>query len=231
MNIAALYAEMEADQQWRQDEVRFFQNQLASIADEDEKNQFRKALVLVLYAHFEGFCKFALTLYVDSVNASGISCGDANHAIAAASLADIFMALRSPDSKCNEFRNSLPDDTKLHRFARDREFIERITDFANRPVSIPDKVVDTESNLNPIVLRKNLFRLGFPYDLFNEHEGKINKLLGYRNSIAHGERQRGIAALEYNGLRQSTFTIMSEVKTMVMKALQERAFLRSGQTT
>jgi hypothetical protein len=40
-------------------------------------------------------------------------------------------------------------------------------DFTIRPVNIPDHVVDTEANLNPVVLRKNLYRLGLPYDLFN----------------------------------------------------------------
>ena len=49
-----------------------------------------------------------------------------------------------------EFRRDLPNDTKLHRFARDQEFIERVADFIIRLVNIPEHVVDTESNFNPV---------------------------------------------------------------------------------
>src|SRR5206468_479036 len=113
------------------------------IAAEDQQNQFRRALILILYAHFEGFCKFALTLYVNAVNSESIACGEANYAIAAASLADLFMAIRDPERKCPEFRRQLPDETALHRFARDREFVERTADFDRRTVRIPDRVVET----------------------------------------------------------------------------------------
>src|SRR5437763_761918 len=120
MNIAQLWAEMEEDLRWRQDEIRFFQNHLETIDSEDDRERFRRALVLLLYAHFEGFCKFALTLYVDSINKSGITCAEATPAIAAASLSDLFKALNNPDRKIPEFRNILPDDNKLHRFGRQR---------------------------------------------------------------------------------------------------------------
>src|SRR5215510_14403809 len=120
MNIADLWAEIEEDQAWRLDEIRFFQNQLTLIPNEEKHDQFRRALILLLYAHFEGFCKFVLSLYVNTINGEDITCGEANHTIAAAALSDLFQTLRDPGSKCPEFRSSLPDDTQLHRFARDR---------------------------------------------------------------------------------------------------------------
>src|SRR5215218_4504030 len=98
MNIAQLWAQIEEDLMWRQDEIRFFQNQLETIKSEEDRDRFRRALVLLLYAHFEGFCKFALTLYA-SVNSSGITCGEATPAIAAASMSDLFRALNNPDKK------------------------------------------------------------------------------------------------------------------------------------
>jgi hypothetical protein len=227
MNIAELYAEMESDQEWRQKEIRFFQNRLAHLSSEEQKNQFRRALILILYAHFEGFCKFALTLYVNAINSEGIPCEKANYAIAAASLANLFMELRNPDKKCPEFRRTLPDDAKLHKFARDREFVERFTDFINQPVLIPEHVVDTESNLKPVVLRKNLYRLGFPHTQFDGVQGNVDKLLNYRNLIAHGETQTGIKQNVYEDLRVTTYTIMDEIKRVVMEALQEKLYLRS----
>lgn len=226
MNLADLRAELEENQAWRRDEIRFFQNQLAWINVEEKQNQYRRALVLILYAHFEGFCKFALALYVNAVNNERIKCGEANSAIAAASLANLFRALRDPQRKSEVFRAELPDDAQLHRFARDREFVERAFDFAERFVNIPDYVVDTESNLSPVILRKNLYRLGLPHDLFESFKGEVHRLLGYRNQIAHGELQSGIERQTYASLRDTTFTIMDEITREITRALQEGHYLR-----
>lgn len=220
--------EIEEDYAWRSDEIRFFQNQLINISSDAEKDQFRRAIVLILYAHFEGFCKFALTLYVDTVNRQSIKCQEANFSIAAAALADVFSALRNNDKKNDVFRNSLPNDEKLHRYARDRDFVEESNNFNERVVTIPDGVVDTESNLKPVVLRKNLFRLGFPHDSFESVEGEINKLLGYRNKIAHGAAREGISSQEMETLTNASLRIMNDVKRTVMNALTNREYLRAS---
>lgn len=227
MNIAQLWAELENDQAWRQGEIRFFHNQSAKLESETEQNQFRRPLILLLYAHFEGFCKFALSLYVKTINDEGIKCSDADYAIAAASLADLFRALRNPEKKCDDFRRTLPNDTELHRFARDREFIERISLFDKRTVNIPDHVVDTESNLKPVVLRKNLYRLGFPHDQFEDIEGKIHLLLKYRNKIAHGELLTGIDRKQYERLKDVTYKVIDRIKRDVMHSLLNKQYLRA----
>lgn len=228
MNISELWSEIEEDLSWRLNELRFFQNQLAALTSEQDRERFRRALVLLLYAHFEGYCKFALTLYVNSINRSGITCADATFAIAAASLSDLFKALRNPEKKIPEFRNSLPDDAKLHQFGREREFVERTAEFGLRPVKVADDVVDTESNLKPVVLRKNLYRLGFPPDQFAGHEGSINQLLEYRNKISHGEMQAGLSRNKYDTLRAAVYEVMNEMKLHVMKAIQDRSYLRTS---
>ena len=227
MNLVDLRAQLEAELAWRQDEIRFFQNRGSQLPDEESHEQYRRALVLLLYAHFEGFCKFALVLYANTINVEGITCGEANYSIGAAGLATIFRELRDPNKKCPEFKNVLPDDAKLHRFARDREFVERTDDFLKTQVSIPEHVVDTESNLTPVVLRKNLFRLGFPHNQFEEFDGNINRLLAFRNRIAHGESRQGVDLRTYSDLRSVVFTIMQAVTIQVTNALAEKRFLRT----
>ena len=227
MNIAALRAELEADQAWRRDEIRFLQNQASLIPNDAQRALFRRAVVVLLYAHFEGFCSFALNLYVSAVNKTGISCAEANHALAAASLADILAALRDSTRKCDQFRNAVPDDTQLHRFARDREFLERSTEWDTKPLQIPDSVIDTESNLKPIVLKKNLYRLGLPHDRFSSIDGEIHRLLNTRNKIAHGETKSGVDYAEYESLRTAVFFIMDEVMIEVTRALKDKLFLRT----
>ena len=227
MNLAALRAELEADRAWREEEIRAFQNRGSTIEDEGELNRYRRALVLLLYAHYEGFCKFAFTLYASAINSSGISCGEATYAIAAASLNDMFRNLRNPEKKCALFRRELPDDAKLHRFAREREFIEQTSEVEKRPVKIPDDVVDTESNLTPVVLKKNLYRLGLPHDQFEAHDGEINRLLNLRNGVSHGDLKEGVEETIYMQLRAATFAIMSGLGIGIMKALSDKAYARA----
>jgi RiboL-PSP-HEPN len=226
-NIEDILTELEREQTWRYDEIRFFQNQSTQVSDV-RQNQFRRVIILLLYAHFEGFCKFAFTLYVNNINAAHIKCEEANYAIAAASLSDLFNALQDSDRKCSVFRNALPEETKIHKFARQRDFLEQSDEFDNRIVRISETLVDTESNLKPIVLQKILYRLGFPHDRLNSVDGEINQLLNYRNKIAHGESTSGIDVQEYFRLRDASFNIMNEVKKLVSEALQERHYLRQS---
>ncbi len=228
MNTESLWAEIENEQAWRTEEIRFFQNQLANIHSEQGQKQYRRVLIVLLYAHLEGFCRFALLHYIKAVNNEDISCGNASYPIAAASLADLFHALRYPDTKCPEFRNTLPDDKKLHLFARDREFVERVDAFEARRVAIPEDVVDMESNLKPVVLRKNLYRIGLPHDQFAAVEGQIDRLLKYRNKISHGVMREGIDAKLYQELRDAVFFVMDEVKRQIMDALQNGKYMRVG---
>lgn len=227
MNLANLRAQLEADRAWREDEIRAFQNRGATISDEEELKRYRRPLILLLYAHYEGFCKFALLLYVNAVNELGISCGAAAYAIAAASLAELFRELRNPQRKSDLFRHDLPDDARLHQFARDREFIERASELDEHPVNIPEDVVDTESNLTPVVLKKNLYRLGLPHDQFELYKAQINELLNVRNGISHGSFKDGVDSKLYEEVRAATSAIMSGLGAGIMKALAEKAYTRT----
>ena len=226
MNLPDLSAQLELELAWRQAEIRFFQNRGTTLIKVEEQDQYRRAVILVLYAHFEGFCKFAFDLYRTAINGEKVACQDASPAIAAAGWARLFKELRDPSTKCIEFRHALPDDTKLHRFARDREFMERTIEFGRLDVTIPDDFVDTESNLKPVVLRKILFRLGLPYDQFSQHEGKIHRLLRVRNEIGHGETRSGVNATDYGELRAIVFEIMEAIKRQVLESLRQNHFLR-----
>ncbi|MGA2880937.1 MAG: MAE_28990/MAE_18760 family HEPN-like nuclease [Bryobacteraceae bacterium] len=154
MNLPDLSAQLESELAWRQEEIRFFQNRGTMLLKADEQDQYRRALVLILYAHFEGFCKFAFDLYRTAINGEQVACNEASPAIAAAGWAKLFKELRDPSTKCAEFKHALPDDGKLHRFARDREFMERSIEFNRLPVTIPDDFVATAaaSYVHPIAL-------------------------------------------------------------------------------
>lgn len=227
MNIEQVYAEMEEEQEWREKELRFLHNQLAKLTIDSDRDRFRRSLIVMLYSHFEGFCKAAFLIYVQAINDLELKCGEANFALAAAALSDLFSALRDPSGKCEEFKNELPDDTKLHVFAREREFLERSSSFEQRPVRVSANIVNLEGNLKPVVFRKVMYRLGLPYEWFSAIEGDINLLLHLRNKIAHGAYRDGVDGATYNKARDAVFRIIKEVKREIFRSIQDRRYLRN----
>lgn len=227
MNLAELWAELEAEKLWRDEEIRFLQNQAAKLNDQADQLRMRRALIVLLYAHFEGYCKFAFSLYVGAINKENIKCGEADYAIAAATLSDLFQSLREPSRKSKLFQNTLPEDRKLHQFALDREFLERINEFTKRPVKIPDVVIDMESNLTPYILQKVLFRLGLNHTQFDDLQGNIMLLLEHRHRVAHGATMR-ITEEHYISMRDAVYLIIDRVARDVMSALEQKHYLRSA---
>ena len=229
MDLAEVRAELEEELTRRLDEVRFFRNQLSEFDKLEEKERYCQCLIVMLYAHFEGFWKSAFSIYLKTINQERIACKDAVEHIVAASMSDLFAALSDPNSKSSFFRRSAPDDSKLHRFARQSEFAGRIDDAFATVVAIPvDDVVDTESNLTPIVVRKILFRLGFSYEEFKSEEGTINELLRRRNDIAHGSSRMGVPVNSYTNLESAVIGVMKRVIVLIFASLRERRFQKTA---
>lgn len=226
MNFPDIYAQIEEELTWRQNEIRFLKNQLSNIVSDSDKKRYRKSLVVMLYSHYEGYCKTVFLIYVKTVNSNAVNRLHANDFIMAASLSDIFKAYGNLDKKSEVFKNSLPADEKLHLFARQVDFVKAIDGLWNELLVIPEDIVDTESNLKPIVMRKILFRLGFEHDCFSKYEGEIHHLLHKRNNVAHGFEKQGVEEKEYDEVEKATYTIMNELKKMIVQALYGFKFLK-----
>lgn len=228
MEIDAIVAQIEEDTFWRQNEIRFYQNTLASITDPEDKKRFRRALVVMLYAHFEGYTKFAFKVYVDALNGYNIRCQDALPSLVASTITDTIASLTNHTKKDPFFKNVAPDDTKLHTLARQSEFIQRLHEVNEQIICIPHSVVKTESNLQPIVLKKILFRLGFNIDSLYGIEGKITRLVKARNDIVHGENKDGFEDREYIEIRDMVFMMMDRIQALIMQALITRQYLKAA---
>ena len=231
MDLARIRGELEEELTWRKNEMRLLHNQLAFINKDEEKKRYRKSLVVMLYSHYEGFCKTAFLIYINAINKERFKCSEMNDYIVTATFADIFAALEIPNAKCKIFKPKLPDDAKLHKFCRQVNFISKLNNLLNNEANIPEDVIDTESNLKREVMRKILFRLGFSYQAFEKHEDQIKNLLEARNYIAHGGSRSGIEEDIYQKFERSTYEIMSELMNLLMQALIRKAYLRSTITT
>jgi len=219
-----IWAQLEQEKSWRQDEIRLLENQLSLIKKEPDKDIYRKSLIVMLYSHYEGFFKSAFSIYAKAINNENIKCREATDFLSAATLAQEFHALHNPEKKCDCFRSLLPEDTKLHRFAREVEFLCNLDNFWDKKIEIPDTVYDPESNLKVIILRKILFRMGFNYKIFERFEGNIHRLLKIRNDVAHGDRKNGLSNKEYREIAKAIFSTMSELIVILMDSLKNRSY-------
>lgn len=224
-----VHADIEADRSSREGEIRLIQQLLAGSDADAEQKMLKRTLILLTYAHLEGFCKFALLAYAGTINSVGMKCADASAAIAAASLSSVFYALRNSQAKHPSFSRALPDDSKLHLSYREQEFVTKIADIKDLPVYIEDKFVDTESNLKSAVLRKLLFQLGFDYQYVADSvDSDINSLLGLRNAIAHGDRLIDPKDKVVQDYIATAFQVMGFLQAQVFSALQTELYRRPG---
>ena len=93
-------------------------------------------------------------------------------------------------------------------------------------VCLPDDVVDTESNLKPHVLKSLLYKLSLNYTIVDSGQGTINKLIGLRNSIAHGDIVRDIPKEEYLECKEAVFAVMSELKQEIITTYRDKGYLK-----
>lgn len=231
MDVAEVRAELEEELSRRLEDIRFFRNKLSDMEDDDSQSRYCKCLVVMLYAHFEGFWKAAFSIYLKTINSEGVQCSDAIEEFVAASMHDLFQALANPNSKSDFFRRTAPDDTKLHRFARHKEFAGSVETAFASVVEIPvDDLVDTESNLTPVVVKKILFRLGFSHEEFKSEEGTIQQLLRRRNDIAHGSARGGVPVNAYTDLESAVISVMKRVVLLIFESLNAKSYLKPPAT-
>lgn len=223
MTVETIWAQLESDMEWRQAEIR-------ALANLHSATPKRRAMLVMLYAHIEGFCKNAFTTYVNAVNRSKISCSDAIEEIAAGAFSEIFHALQYGDRKQKVFQKPPPEDEGLAIFYRQAEFFAELPGFLQRHVNLSESVVNTEDNLSSKVVERNVVRLGLPRDLLRSHYADLNELVNRRNNIAHGGGGDLVKNTDYERLEKSAFRAMDELALTIVTAIENTHYARLRNT-
>ena len=231
VTIDIVWAQLEQELLWRQQEIRLLSNTRNALKTEDDRDRFRRAQLVMLYAHAEGFCKIALLIYAKSINIQQMQRSLACDELVASSLAQLFHALEFGDKKGKVFRSPAPQDEKFLLLFRRRDFVREIDAFMRSPLLIPDEAVDLQDNLNSTVLRKSLFRLGFPVDLMASYEEALNELVNRRNDIAHGLYDTVVRAADYERLERAVLNAMDHIVLRIIDALEQQTYLRPSAAT
>ena len=147
MQLEEIRAEMEEELTWRQREIVFLKNVMVGITKEEDKERYRKSLIVMLYAHFEGFCKTCLLIYVKAINDLNLTRKEANDSLVASSMEGIFNGYDNLDKKCKIFKRELPNDTGLHKFYRRTDLVVQFNEFLEQKLVIADNVAARKTNV------------------------------------------------------------------------------------
>lgn len=180
-----------------------------------------RAILVMQYAHLEGFTRNALSLYVSLVNSRQLFADKLQPQLLAAALAKEFKALYN-----GEFSPEEPDG-RLSRRARGHvAFLDRLKALSNSPIEISaEAAVPTEMNLGPDVLRRNLYLLGIPEDKVSKAQYKaIEFVKKTRNDIAHGSRTEVIPPGLFEAHRIKCEQFMGDLSRIITQAAAEEWF-------
>ncbi len=169
LTVAQLSRQIEADLDWRHEELAIFREVLAldTVTRVRRTALFRGAWAL-LYAHYEGFCKHSLQLLVEFMRGLP-DCSVLTHPSFLYFHSRSINAARSlPTADAFDFFRNTIDDLKL--------------------LPPPEVTVETKSNLWPSLLQGLLDSLDLSSYSVIEHGDKIKTLVARRNDIAHGQK-------------------------------------------
>lgn len=186
---------------WRKKELTALKF-VVDTAPDDERKVLLRAATTLLYAHWEGFVKDAGTAYLEFVARQGLNLNQ---------LATNFVAVTMVPMIQATGQSRKPSTYK--------KIIDRLTTDSAKPAKMGWKgVVKTRSNLKSDVLKDIVATLALDFSPF-ETKAKpvIDKLVGARNGVAHGEGIR-VEYDDYIALHSDVIVLLDEFKTQLQDA-------------
>lgn len=222
-DILEFRSDMEEALSWRMNEIVSLKNLLR----EENHAPVVKTLIVMLYAHFEGFFKDSLECYIRFVNSTNLELKKFNDAIIAASLSREFASFEDSNRRCKELDTIPPKESHLHKYHRRIELTRKFnTDYLSKKIRINEKIINTKSNLDYSVVQENIYVLGLDYNLFSDKQSTITKLVRLRNSVAHGSQREPISFSELEIMERHISEIMEEIIIYLYEFCHEERYLR-----
>jgi hypothetical protein len=203
--------QIEEDLSWREAELGSLKIQAAaSPAKSDRQRALLRALWTMLYAHYEGFCKFSWDLLLDEIEKDPCKRSDAVENIARLSLQKVFQEFRkdtSSDGIWTFVRTTLPSEM-------------------SQPVAFPLRL-ETKSNLWPNLARENNIAIGLTTSQIDTYEKQLGALVGRRNEIAHGKKLVVDSLDEYSEYEKAVMLVLHELAVAVVDYLDKKTFVHT----
>ena len=198
---------------WRKKEISTLQSLIQSRNRPHEQAALRRAAVPVLYAHWEGFAKFAAMAYLELVLRQRRRYRE---------LAANFLAISA--------RGRIRQAAESRRLSAHIPVVEFIISGQDEQARFSTEgAIDTESNLSSSVLRDILLTIGIPYegDWSSKELLLDGSLLKTRNDVAHGERSV-VDSSTYDQLHDLVISLVDQLKNSIENQAALKTYLRNG---
>lgn len=203
--------QIQADLDWRETELAVLRRHLLSTTvGSTQEVTFLRTNLAMIYAHYEGFCKFALGVYVDALTKLALNPMDLKWPIAVQSFRKLQAELKNIDSPAEFFSKLLT------------EFEAGLTEPAN--YERPDSV----ANLWPDLLASWLERFNLDSTTVAQEKVRLDRLVTSRNQIAHGKKLTVANRSELDLHANAATLAMHAVAVGVMDALEQKRYARSS---
>lgn len=197
--------------------------------NEDFAGLYRKSLIIILYSHFEGFCKKVLLIYVDYINRIDLLTENVKDGLAASNMLLEFNRLVDGNYKPIVLgEKALKEDGKLQNYGRRKEFMNSYRNVMSKKLKISEEIVDTESNLKSHVLKKLLFQLDMDFTIVDSCQKDLNELVYKRNAYAHGDLVRMPSIDEYSNFRNKILKLMEDIKFIICDNFINQKYLKNA---
>lgn len=201
--------ELSEDLRWREQELALMRKQLVTSATGSlQEKVFLRANLAMIYAHYEGFCKFALEIYLDALDRLKLKRKDLKWPLATYSLGKLHKELLAEKDKTSFFSHM------LNEFDR---HLDEVAEY-ERPGQI--------ANLWPDLLEKWLVRLNLGADYVSRERTLLESLVNSRNQIAHGKKLMVSSRSELDKYANAATLAMHEVAIGIADSLETKAYLR-----
>jgi hypothetical protein len=197
---------------WRKKELTQ-QKFLADSASAGNAEVLRRSGITLLYAHWEGFIKDASNIYLRYLSSAPVELTRLRPCFVAIALGGEIKTAgqakkTSSHAKLVELFRSIDTPPPLQR-------------------RLPWKnVISTRSNLKSAVLREITATLGLDYTPFElKEKAVIDRLVTFRNSVAHGEGQ-AISQADYNTLHTETIDLLDKYRDLIEDAAYNNRHIR-----
>ncbi len=201
--------ELTQDLVWREAEMAVLRKSLTiTVSGTIQEQTLLRANVAIIYAHYEGFCKFALNIYIDALKKLKLSRKDLSWEVAAYSMKDFLTTLKAQESQTEFFTLLLS------------EFNNEINKYAE--YESPPEI----SNLWPDLLISWLKKLGLGCSLVSSHKTVLHSLVDNRNKIAHGKKITVSSRADLDQYFQVATLAMHEVAIEICEALERKSYQR-----
>ncbi|WP_312364728.1 MAE_28990/MAE_18760 family HEPN-like nuclease [Sphingobacterium sp.] len=191
---------------WRRKELKVLKDKIPSTGGSLQAAMLRSSVPL-LYAHWEGFVKVAMSCYLEHVSRKYVP----NNV-----LTPKFLAL--------SLQNKLGDFIETS-FESKAKIIELLFVDYSKKSNIPKKnIINTKSNLRFDVLKEILFLLDLEDSHIDGHKELINDLVDTRNHIAHGE-YNSVDFKTYASIHDDVIALMEYLKTKIENNAVQKKYI------